>query len=99
MTSVWNSDDSLTLSWTEPSETFGQTRIYFYDENGSDFFNAQIAPGVEEVTLSATLIQKLTDDSELQSASSIDWRMYTRSYSGDNNYARSISSAMPITWP
>jgi len=70
----WETDGSLTLSWTEPVEQFDQTRIYFYDLSGRDFFLAKIAPGVSQVSLSAALVQQLTLAAQLSPPTTVRWR-------------------------
>lgn len=99
MSAQWNLDGSLTLGWTEPAETFEQVRIIFYDANGKDFFNGRVAPGVGQVTLSASLIDQLAQSAQLALPTTVLWRMHTRSYAGDNNFTRSISNPVPIAWP
>jgi len=98
MFSQWNADDSLTLSWSAPVGNFSQYRVIFADKNLNTIFNGRVDAGVSQVTLNATLIEEIRSKAQLSLPATINWRMETRSYSGTNNYARSLSNSVPINW-
>ena len=99
MFSQWNPDGSLTLSWSAPLDNFSQYRVIFADTNLNPIFNARVEPGVTRVTLSTTLLEEIRARVQLKLPATVNWRMETRHYSGTNNYARSLSNAVPINWP
>jgi hypothetical protein len=98
MSAVWNPDGSLTLSWTEPVDGPDQYRVYLTDANGLEIFYGRVMPGTSTVTLSAALVQQIATNAGL-STPTVLWQMQTRSMSGSNNYARSMSNPVTITWP
>ena len=99
MSYLWNPDDSLTLSWTEPIDAFDQYRVNFKDASGNDLFYGRMDPGVSQVILSSALVLEISTTGQLVGPTTINWSMQTRSYSGNNNYARSVSDSKPIPWP
>ncbi len=96
---LWNSDNSLTLSWVPPPVGFHEYRVVLADVNGNTLFIARVLPGVTSVTLQPALVAQISAFSQIPSAATIFWTMQTRNYDGDVNYARSISDPVPITWP
>ncbi len=100
MTYMWNADNSLTLSWAEPTAgSFDQYRIVLSDQNGAgDIFYGKVAPGTTEVTLSASLLAEIAVNAGLTSPQ-VGWVMQTRNYTGTNNYARGISGGVVIEPP
>ncbi len=95
MTAAWETDGSLTFSWTEPpTGTFDQYRLVMtmYD---MPFFYGRIAPGISSITIPAAQIAEF----EATLPSYIDaptWQMQTRNYTGNHNYARGVSAQVPV---
>jgi hypothetical protein len=99
MSSQWNPDGSLTLSWSEPPEIFDQYRVAFTDASGEGIFGGRVPTGVSQVTLSASLLEEIRLTGQLTLPTTINWRMQTRNYEGSTNYARSFSDTVTINWP
>jgi hypothetical protein len=99
MSSQWNPDGSLTLSWSEPPEIFDQYRVAFTDASGEGIFGGRVPTGVSQVTLSASLLEEIRLTGQLTLPTTINWRMQTRNYDGSTNYARSFSDTVTINWP
>ena len=103
MAAQWNTDGSLTLSWTEPSSGyFDQYRVYLTDQSGKVLFFGLVLPGVNQVTLSASLVQQISQNAQITGATSVNWNLRTRSISssyGHNNYAQGISDSVVLPWP
>jgi hypothetical protein len=99
MSSQWNLDGSLTLSWSEPLDIFDQYRITLEDITGEGIFGGRVPLGVTQVTLSASLLEEIRLTSQLTLPTTINWRMQTRNYEGNTNYARSFSDPVSINWP
>ncbi len=99
MFSQWNPDGSLTLSWSEPIDAFEQYRIVLTDANNKGIFYGRVFPGVTQVTLSSGLLDEISITGQLNVPTTINWRMQTRNYDGINNYARSVSDPVAISWP
>jgi len=96
----WNLDGSLTLSWIEPpAGTFEQYRVHLADTSGNSIFYGRILPGVNQVTLQASLVAQINSLSQLSAGTTVSWTMHTRNYLGSNNYARGVSDSLTINWP
>jgi hypothetical protein len=100
MVPTWNVDGSLTLAWTEPTDSFANYRMIFYNpSDGSEIFYAKIPQGVSSVTLPEALLAAIQTNAGV-SLSSFNWRLQTRLYDVSNmNYARSISNPVTISAP
>jgi hypothetical protein len=98
MSYQWNPDGSLTLSWGEPAGTFDQYRVILGDTGGGEIFYGKALSGVSQVTLQPSLVQTITQAAGLNQGTAVNWSMQTRNYSGADNYARSISAPLEITW-
>ena len=99
MSSQWNPDGSLILSWSEPPDIFDQYRVAFTDASGEGIFGGRVPTGVSQVTLSASLLEEIRLAGQLTLPTTINWRMQTRNYDGSTNYARSFSDPVTINWP
>jgi hypothetical protein len=99
MVPVWNLDGSLTLLWTEPADNFEQYRVRLTDASGQDIFYGKVPKGTNQVTLDVGLIQTISQTAQINAPTTVNWSMQTRNYDGSNNYARSVSNAIPIAWP
>jgi len=98
MSSQWNPDGSLVLSWSEPPDIFDQYRVTFADASGR-YFIGRVPTGVSQVTLSAGLLEEIRLTGQLTLPTTINWQMQTRNYDGSTNYARSFSDPVTINWP
>ncbi len=85
MTSTWNADNSLTLSWAEPTGTFGTYRIILRKmlvAGSTEIFYGSAAPGTTSVTLPVALVNEILTNASITdlAATQIGWEVQTRSY-------------------
>jgi hypothetical protein len=96
----WETDGSLTLWWNEPFGSFDQYRVHFTDQDGNVIFYGHLGfPVLEQVTLSADLVQQISQSAQTTAPISINWSMRTRSFFKGVNYAQGISNSVVIPWP
>jgi len=99
MSSTWNGDDSLTLSWDNPAGDYEQVRVNLYQEDGTDLMLIKIdaTSNVEQITIPSEWVQKIDDIKS--PGQEVGWQIQTHKYSDDGNYARGLSDIKAIPSP
>lgn len=89
MNHEWQGDNSLYLSWINPSGDYDKLRIVVLDQDYNEILYVTLPADMNDLMVPADIIQSLTDLTQLNSA---NWVVQTRSYTDDNNnYARGYS--------
>jgi hypothetical protein len=92
----WLEDGGLRLSWQNPSDAHTTTSMWLSDENWKDLFYIRIPPEVEEITIPAQEISKITNE---RGPISAKWtlRVGIRNEEGIE-YARAYSDTVEFNW-
>ena len=98
MTSSWNPDGSLSISWENPAtnsdwDNVTMIRLYIYTESRDSVYVVKLSPEVNSFTIPASELARAYTENELD----VVWiRMQTRAYEDtyNSNYARGLSNTV-----